>query len=84
MPLPCLRLHRRSFAGVTPLSGLLKATVWLAAVGMKPVSGVGRGGACSLAGVRLVGSHYLNSLFVNASGALKKAAHFSLCGCSDS
>ncbi|PRW60878.1 hypothetical protein C2E21_0090 [Chlorella sorokiniana] len=25
------------FAGVTPLSGLLKATVWLAAVGMKPV-----------------------------------------------
>jgi len=30
-----------SFAGVTPLSGLLKATVWLAAVGMKPVGGVG-------------------------------------------
>lgn len=26
-----------SFVGATPLSGLLKATVWLAAVGMKPV-----------------------------------------------
>ena len=28
-----------SFVGMTPLSGLLKATVWLAAVGMKPVRG---------------------------------------------